>query len=304
MQEPFTLPSFAKVNLGLRILGKRDDGFHEICTVFQTISLHDDLTFEESESIELTCSDPTIPVDRRNLILRAAELLRERFRVTDGSRIHLVKNIPSPGGLGGGSSNAAVTVLGLAHLWGLEIPKAESHAMAAELGSDVPFFLQGGTAFGTGRGEIIEPLNDAVGPYMLVVTPPVSVATSVAFAALQVPSLTIEGSKRILRVCRDDAGSLDLHHTVLINDFERSVFLAYPQIREVKQTLLDLGAANALLSGSGASVFAVFDKEETRQAAIKALDIRSTWRMFAVAAISRSEYREAFRRIAASDQFL
>lgn len=296
MSSPFSLPSFAKVNLHLRIAGKRNDGFHEICTVFQTISLHDVLTFRDADSLRMTCSDESLPVDSKNLIMRAAQILADRSGTDRGAHIHLEKNIPSPGGLGGGSSNAAVALIGLEQLWGLGVPAADLRLIAADLGSDVPFFLVGGTALGTGRGEIVEHIADRSESYMLVVTPNINVSTPAAYAALNVPNLTLADSDRILRVCRNEADSLDLHHSELINDFERPVFAAFPEIGKVKQALLSLGAVNALLSGSGASVFAIFDKEETRQAAIKALDHRSTWRLFAVAAISRSEYREAFRR--------
>jgi 4-diphosphocytidyl-2-C-methyl-D-erythritol kinase len=285
-------------------MGRRADGFHEICTVFQTISLRDELAFGKSEALEFTCSDLSIPTDSNNLVIRAAELLKERSRVTHGARIHLEKRIPSPGGLGGGSSNAAAALVGLKRLWRLEFSDDEFQSIAAELGSDVPFFLHGGTALGTGRGEVIEALRDISERFMVVVTPDKRVSTRDAYAAIGATSLTNEALNRILRVCRDEAGSLDPRHSVLINDFETSVFAAFPEIREVKETLLRLGAVNALMSGSGASVFGIFDKEETRQTAIKALDIRSTWRSFAVAAVSRSEYRDAFRRQATSDQFL
>jgi 4-diphosphocytidyl-2-C-methyl-D-erythritol kinase len=296
MHAPFTLPSFAKVNLYLRVIGKRDDGFHEICTVFQTISLHDRIAFSAGDTIRLYCRDPRIPIDCRNLIVRAAEMLRERYSVKQGAKIRLEKKIPSPGGLGGGSSNAAVALIGLKRLWDLDISDDDLLQIAAELGSDVPFFLHGGTAIGTGRGEMIEPIADKMAGPMLVVTPKKRVSTPKAYAAIGASNLTNEASNRILRVCRNEAESLDPLHSVLINDFESSVFAAFPEIGEVKRTLLDLGASNAVLSGSGASVVGIFDKEETRQAAIKALDIRSTWRKFAVAAISRDEYRGALRR--------
>ena len=296
MPSPFTLPSFAKVNLYLRVIGKRDDGFHEICTVFQTISLHDRIAFSAGDTIRLYCRDPRIPIDSRNLIVRAAEMLRERYSVRQGAKIRLEKRIPSPGGLGGGSSNAAVALIGLRRLWDLDISDDDLSSIGVELGSDVPFFFYGGTAIGTGRGEMIEPIADKVAGSMLVVTPKKRVSTPKAYAAIGASNLTNEASNRILRVCRNEAESLDPLHSVLINDFESSVFAAFPEIGEVKRTLLDLGASNAVLSGSGASVVGIFDKEETRQAAIKALDIRSTWRKFAVAAISRDEYREALRR--------
>ena len=292
MQPAFTLPSFAKINWTLRILGKRDDGFHELFTVFQSVSLHDRISFAASDSLELTCDNPYVPVDGRNLILKAAAMLRARFGVTQGAAMHLEKRIPSPGGLGGGSSNAAIALIGLARLWELD-DGIDLNSIAAELGSDVAFFLYGGTAIGTGRGEEIEQIDDKDEPYMLIVTPRIRVSTRDAFSKLDAPTLTNEARNHILSVCRKEAGSLDPCSSVLTNDFERTVFSAHPEIENVKSTLLELGAANAALSGSGASVFAVFEKEETRQAAIKALDQASTWRKFAVSTISRDKYREA-----------
>jgi 4-diphosphocytidyl-2-C-methyl-D-erythritol kinase len=295
MQQPFTLPSFAKINWSLRIVGKRDDGFHEICTAFQTVSLQDAITFSESRSVGLTCSNNAITTGEDNLCVRAARALQQRFSVDDGAAIHLEKQIPSPGGLGGGSSNAAVTLIGLSRLWRLKATRDDLLQIAAEIGSDVPFFLTGGTALGTGRGEIVEPIPELAASEMLVVTPDVDVSTAKAFAKLNAPNLTKTEPNRILRVCRLEAESLDLRHTELKNDFEPSAFLAYPEIRRVKETLLELGAVNAAMSGSGASVFAIFDKQETRQAAQKALEHESSWRKFAVATISRSSYREALQ---------
>ena len=295
MQPAFTLPSFAKINWTLRVLGKRVDGFHELFTVFQTVSLHDTIHFAESETLELTCDDPSVPTDERNLIIKAAKALQTMTCTDKGAAIHLEKSIPSPGGLGGGSSNAAVALIGLKKLWEIDIPDGDLLLIATDLGSDAAFFLHGGTAIGTGRGEVIEPVGDITEEFILVVTPNARVATRDAFERLNAATLTNTDVNRILRVCRTEAESLNLHHSVLINDFEASVFSAFPEIGRVKQTLIDLGAVNAAMSGSGASVFAIFDKEETRQAAIKALDHESTWRKFAVATISRDEYCEALR---------
>ncbi|MEO7659276.1 MAG: 4-(cytidine 5'-diphospho)-2-C-methyl-D-erythritol kinase, partial [Pyrinomonadaceae bacterium] len=289
------LPSFAKINWTLQILGKRDDGFHELFTVFQTVSLCDSISFKADHSLALTCDDPQVIVDENNLIIKAANALQERFDIGLGAAIHLEKRIPSPGGLGGGSSNAAVALIGLARLWEIDIGDYELQTIAARLGSDVPFFLNGGTAIGTGRGELIEQVKDIDGECLLIVTPDAAVSTVGAFKRLNASALTNDALNRILRVCRREAESLDLRRAVLINDFETSVFDAFPEIERVKNTLLDLGAVNAAMSGSGASVFAIFDKTETRQAAIKALDHESTWRKFAVATVSRSQYREALR---------
>jgi len=293
MQRSFSLPSFAKINWHLRVLGKRDDGFHELFTVFQTVSLHDTVSFEDYGKVTLTCDDEAVPTDERNLILKAANAIRERFEAEKGAAMHLEKRIPSPGGLGGGSSNAAVALIGLCRLWNIDPSERELIDIASGLGSDVPFFLTGGTAIGTGRGEIIESVADVVEQFNLIVTPNVAVSTRDAFERMNAATLTNQELNRILPVCRSEAKSRDLRHTVLKNDFEGSVFDAHPEIQRVKKTLLELGAVNAAMSGSGASVFAIFDKQETRQTAIKALDHESTWRKFAVATISRDQYREA-----------
>lgn len=288
----FTLPSFAKLNLDLRVIGRREDGYHELFTVFQTVSLHDEISFAEGDEVEMTSSHRGIPKDGRNLIVKAANILRERFGVADGARMHLRKRIPAPGGLGGGSSNAAVALIGLKRLWELEIGFEEMLEIAATLGSDVPFFLYGGTAMGFGRGTKIEPIPDISAEYLTIVTPDVHISTVDAFKELNAANLTSEESESILVNCRFNADSLDLRHTALKNDFEPTVFGSHPQIALVKQTLLGLGAVNALMSGSGASVFAVFDKEETRQTAMKALDEQVNWRKFAAATISRDKFRE------------
>jgi 4-diphosphocytidyl-2-C-methyl-D-erythritol kinase len=296
MPSGFALPSFAKINLLLRILSKREDGFHELFTVFQAVSLHDSIHFAESETLELTCDDPAVPTGDRNLIIKAAKSLLDASGVNKGARIHLEKRIPFPGGLGGGSSNAVVALIGLRRHW--EVDYVDDHQLwviANALGSDVPFFLEGGTAVGTARGEIIEPIDDLNEQFMLIATPDAYVSTKEAFARIDTPTLTKEAANHTLQVCRSEAESLDLRHSALINDFEASVFSAYPEIKRVKDTLLDLGAVNAAMSGSGASVFAIFDKEETRQTALKALDHESTWRKFAVTTISRAEYREALK---------
>ncbi|HEX8250600.1 MAG TPA: 4-(cytidine 5'-diphospho)-2-C-methyl-D-erythritol kinase [Pyrinomonadaceae bacterium] len=291
--DSFTLPAFAKINWFLRVLDKRDDGFHEICTAFQTISLHDNLTFYKNNEIVLTCDQPHIPVDERNLIFRAALALREKFGIKTGARIHLEKRIPAPGGLGGGSSDAAIALLGLAKLWQIEIKFEELCEIGSELGSDVPFFFFGGTAGGGGRGTEIFPVDEREEKFMLVVAPKIDVPTAKAFAGLKALRLTNQPPESILKLCRSEAEKLNLRQSALMNDFEASVFKIQPEIKRVKEKLLESGASRALMTGSGASVFAVFDKQETRQATLKALDDNQNWRMFAVATISRIKYREA-----------
>ncbi|MFZ1699785.1 MAG: 4-(cytidine 5'-diphospho)-2-C-methyl-D-erythritol kinase [Pyrinomonadaceae bacterium] len=293
MQPGFSLPSFAKINWTLRVIGKRGDGFHELFTVFQTVSLQDTIHFAASDGLKLTCDDSHVPTGDRNLIVQAAKALQTASGTDHGAHIHLEKRMPSPGGLGGGSSNAAVALIGLRRLWNVEVDDHKVVEIARALGSDVPFFLHGGTAIGTGRGEDIEPTSEIASENVLIVTPDISVSTRDAFGEMAARTLTIEESNRILRVCRLEAESSDLRRSVLINDFEASVFSAYPEIKRVKDTLLDLGASRAALSGSGASVFAIFDKKEARQAAQEALGYEPTWRKFVVSTISRNKYREA-----------
>ncbi|MBA2735586.1 MAG: 4-(cytidine 5'-diphospho)-2-C-methyl-D-erythritol kinase, partial [Pyrinomonadaceae bacterium] len=268
---------------------------HELCTLFQTVSLHDNLTFAESDEISLTCDNQAIPIDETSLVVKTAKILREKYAVKSGAAIHLEKRIPAPGGLGGGSSNAAVTLIGLSKLWNIKTGLAELLEIGGKIGADVPFFLYGGTALGTGRGSEITPVKDLAEKFLLIVTPPVAVSTGEAFARLNAPRLTKFDSKSILNVCRIDAESLSFRQANLKNDFEPSVFAVQPEIRRVKEKLLELGAVQANLSGSGASVFAIFEKEETRQATLKALEVETNWRKFAVATVSRDEYRESLK---------
>jgi len=169
--------SYAKINWSLRIVRKRDDGYHDIDTIFQTISLHDTLSFERADRFTLTCSDRTIPVDERNLVAKAARALG-----VDGVAIHIEKRIPAGGGLGGGSSNAAVTLMTLSKMFGIDAPLDR---IALELGSDVPFFLIGGRAHGTGRGEILTPLPDVDPVPLLLVMPRERVSTREAFGLVK-----------------------------------------------------------------------------------------------------------------------
>ncbi len=294
-ENKLTLPSFAKINWFLRVLGKRADGFHELFTVFQTISLHDKLSFSEHDKIILICDDKLIPTNENNLIVKAALELKRKFKIKKGAKIHLEKNIPAPGGLGGGSSNSAVALFGLAKLWEIEIDFSETLKIGEKLGSDVPFFFHGGTALGTGRGTDILQLDDIKEEHLLIVTPNIAVSTAEAFARLAVPHLTNKSSKSILQICRDEAETLDLRQSKLINDFEKSVFKIEPEIERIKVKLLELKAEHALLSGSGASVFAVFGDNVQLQDTLKALKIEQDWRVFAVETVSREKYRELLK---------
>ncbi len=292
-EESFRLAAFAKINLFLRILGKRSDNYHELCTIFQTVLLKDFLTFSLADEIVLTCDATEIPLDETNLVTKAARLLQSKYDVKKGAEINLEKNIPAPGGLGGGSSNAAVALLGLSKLWNLKINFAELCEIGATLGADVPFFFYGGTALGSGRGTEIFPLTDFGAKHLLIVTPKVSVSTKVAFARLNAPNLTDFDSKGILKICRNEAETAYLQQSKLENGFEKTIFEVEPEIAQVKKELLESGASSALLSGSGASVFAIFDTNEQRQNALSELRSARDWRIFPTGTVSRADYQKS-----------
>jgi len=299
--ETFTLPAHAKVNLLLRVLGRRTDGYHEIRTVFQTVTLHDLLTFGPAEAgrFSLECDQTGVPTDERNLVWRAAEALRERYGVRAGAQIKLEKRIPAGGGLGGGSSDAAAALVGLSHLWGLETDAAELSKIGAGLGADVPFFLTGGTALGTGTGTDITPLKDVPEHHLVLVTPGVEVSTAEAYGALKAPALTKEGGVANLSVSRTEAGIYDSLCGVMANDFEAVVCGLYPSIGRAREALLGAGASCAMLSGSGASVFGVFETRGDAGRAGRALGREAGWRVFRCATLSRAGHARSLGRCAA-----
>lgn len=293
-----SLPSFAKINLSLRILGKRPDGYHELRTTLQTISLHDDLHFElGGAGITLTCNDPDIPTDERNLAVRAAFALKEQYSVDAGARIRLHKNIPVKAGLGGGSSNAAISLLAMAHLWQIPATTSEIFEIAERLGADVPFFLAGGTALGEGIGTTLSPLPARGIQHLILVTPNTNVSTADAYAALNCAALTTSGLEHILSSSPRGANFQDSaqgrQYNDLKNDFESVIFDIEPEIKRTKEALLQAGANVALLAGSGSSVFGIFSSQEAQQIAINKIQLEAGWRMFACVTLSRNEYIRA-----------
>jgi 4-diphosphocytidyl-2-C-methyl-D-erythritol kinase len=291
----FRLPSFAKINWSLRILGRRQDGYHEIRTLLQTISLQDEIEFSgrETQNIVLSCNDPGIPLDDRNLIVRAAQALRDRFNVSAGATIHLEKRIPAKGGLGGGSSNAAVALLGLAKLWNLPANLGDLHEIGARLGADVPFFLVGGCALATGTGTDIETIANDGHKYLVIVTPTATVATESAYEALKAPALTTSEEASILSISHA-AGGLDVSHLwAPRNDFEDVIFAAEPETERARTALLEVGAGSPLLAGSGSSVFGIFESKEEQERAVREMEAETGWRVFPAVTVSRDEYQRA-----------
>jgi 4-diphosphocytidyl-2-C-methyl-D-erythritol kinase len=289
------LSSFAKINSFLRILGKRPDGYHELVTLLQTVSLHDDLEIElrDDDEIVIHCDDPGIPVDETNLIVKAAVAVRQHLQSPFGAEIKLTKRIPAQGGLGGGSSNAAMTLLAFNALWGGRLKADQLWVIARGLGADVPFFLVGGRCLGIGTGTTVKPVHDPPKRSLIIVTPNAKVATASAYAALNAGSLTTSESTSILSSSLADMFSAGSGRWPLQNDFEGVIFEIEPEIERAKVALLDAGARGALLAGSGSSVFGVFDDEVARDRALDNLKCETGWRVFSCETVSRDEYFRA-----------
>jgi 4-diphosphocytidyl-2-C-methyl-D-erythritol kinase len=261
------IPSFAKINLRLDILGKRADGYHELRTIFQTVSLHDELRLRASKSNEISLNIhgneelAREPV-KKNLAYRAVEALRSELKIRRGVELELHKTIPSGGGLGGGSSNAAAALFGYLQLIGRKLPMAVLLELAASLGADVPIFLFGGRALGAGRGDEIYPLPDIAKVALLIVAPrDIRVPTPDAFRWLNAPlrnaaTLTkLAADHKLWEFC---ALSWSAQGNGLSNDFEKPVFKRHNRLDRIKRVLLQKGAAEASLAGSGSAVFGVF----------------------------------------------
>jgi 4-diphosphocytidyl-2-C-methyl-D-erythritol kinase len=283
--------SYAKINWALDVLFKRQDGYHELRTIYQTVSLHDNLIISKTDgAIEIVCDDARVPCDETNLVHKAAMKLRQAAGIKIGARIEIEKHIPVAAGMGGGSSNAAATLLGLEKLWQVTIDENEKFNIAASLGSDVPLFLTGGTLLGIGRGEEVYPLEEVDCTNLLLVNPGIAVSTATAYSSLQ--RLTMEASPRKIPFAFFAAKGIRELPLVARNDFEEVVLVTHPEIAEVKERLQRLGAKLALMSGSGSTVFAVFDNLKTSERAQHKMRAFGYWAELA-RTVGRKEYQSS-----------
>jgi len=275
-----TLQAFAKVNRSLLVLGRRPDGYHELDTLFQTIDMTDELRFGEDDRLTLSISGSPLPADDRNLVLRAARALSELAGIARGARIHLTKRIPLGAGLGGGSADAAATLLGLNALWGLGLSAEDLRPLAASVGSDVAFFLYGGRARGSGRGERIEPLPEEPDESLVLFLPPFAMPTSDVYGALGAGPLPETLPPRPASGAMPDR-----------NDLEAAAERLRPELRSLREALRAAGAATARLSGSGAALFGVFQSDAEARRAAAALDGRRGAEARVTRTISRTAWR-------------
>jgi 4-diphosphocytidyl-2-C-methyl-D-erythritol kinase len=296
------LRSLAKINLDLRVLNKRVDGFHELRTVFQTISLADtiEIAFEPARRTELFLDDAlAIP---NNLVLRAAQAVLDALKLHAKIRFKLTKSIPMGGGLGGGSSNAASVLLALPVLAGKAIDLDTLSELGTQLGSDVPFFLTGGTALGLGRGTELYPLPDIAADPLMIVCPPVHSSTAEAYAALKreltvTPSSTRINSFRAFVRVLGEVRSAGPACPLSENDFEAVVCLQHPQLKALPGKLSKLGAVHASMTGSGSAFFAVFGSRAERDKALQVWrQTRGSYPAFAAETVSQKRYQAMWRR--------
>ena len=258
--------SNAKINLGLNVLNKRKDGYHNLHSLFVEIELADELLFTPSEMYQLTAEgDQTtdLPLDENNLITQAYQLIRGKIEnVRTEYAIHIKKQIPMGGGLGGGSSNAATTLRALNELWKMKLSQDTLELLGAKLGADIPFFIRGSVQLIEGIGDILTPRNPKllIDLYFLLIVPPIHIATSWAYGAL---NKTLQPDKSHPKF---SPLSKPMKWELFDNDFERVIRKTYPEVGKIKETLQSAGALYAGLSGSGSTVFGVFDNLQKAEA--------------------------------------
>lgn len=262
-----TEKAYAKVNLFLDVLRKREDGYHDLGTFFQTINIYDELSFQElpNDAIELVCNESLTKDPEENLVVRAARLLQKTAKIKRGVQITLKKELPAGAGLGGGSADAAATLRALNRLWNLHFSAEKLEKLGRELGADVPFMIRGGSSFAEGIGEILSPAPTPKDATILVATPKEFVSTPQAYA-----NISPAGDSRWLqfrRALQEQSNFFENSH-LLFNCFEQGVYSQFPKIKNLAKKLEKLGG-KPLLSGSGASVFAIFEKKEVAEMAFE-----------------------------------
>ena len=292
----------AKINLDLRVLGPRPDGYHELRTVFQSIALHDVIEcVPRAGALAIECTTAGVPLDASNLVWRAADALWRALRRPPPVRdvlIRLQKNIPLQAGLGGGSSDAAAALIGLARLWKAPVRPSQLTDVAATLGADVPFFLSGGTALGLGRGDEVYPLADLARHWIVLLVPGFGVATADAYSWWDAERDLSRGPREPQHV----PGPWPSRAAQMINDLEAPIARHHPEIDQMRTALRRAGALAAAMSGSGSAVFGLFQKRADALAAVDRLS-GSGWRVLLTESLDRGDYarrsRPALRRRAA-----
>jgi 4-diphosphocytidyl-2-C-methyl-D-erythritol kinase len=293
---PATVRAHAKINLDLRVLGTRPDGFHELRTVFQALALHDTIEcVPRPGPFTIECETAGVPLDRSNLVWRAAESLWRSLRCEGPVRdmlVRLHKRIPLQGGLGGGSADAAATLVALAHAWRVPLRPNQFVDVAATLGADVPFFLSGGTALGLGRGDEIYPLADLPRHWVVLLIPGFGVASVDAYDWYDAER--DPGRSPMVREAQYVPGPWPSRAAQMINDLEAPIARHHPEIDQMKTAMRRAGALAAAMSGSGSTVFGLFQKRKDAVLAVERLS-GSGWRVILTESLGRGEYSRRSR---------
>ncbi|MBN2383142.1 4-(cytidine 5'-diphospho)-2-C-methyl-D-erythritol kinase [bacterium] len=267
-----TIKANAKINLCLRVVGRRTDGYHQIETIFQEIDFGDILTMQPSTGdIKFEVRGLSVPTDETNLVMRAVAAMRAQFRTSQGVRIVLEKKIPIGAGLGGGSSDAAATLKGLSAVWNIRATAEQLHAIAARLGADVPFFLQGGSCLGTGRGDILTPIPDLKPFPLLILKPDCAINTTWVYQHFRTENEQSDLTKLApfinISTLVQKIDWLESVKSLLVNDLEQVVLPRFAEVARLRTMLLERGASVSLMSGSGSTVFGLFQDERARDVA-------------------------------------
>ena len=257
-------PSFSKVNIGLQILEKRSDDYHNINTIFQELKFGDVITIDETNhGCNIICDEIKVPTGENNLCYKSYYELIKRFPNINGVKITIKKNVPIGSGLGGGSANAASVLKGICKLFALGLSNNELESIAAKIGADVPFFINGGTQLGTVIGEILKPIDKTFNGFYLLVMPNISISTKWAYSQIK----NQLNSDKTLAKFASFSGEKNFSPELFENDFEDIVIPAYPEVGLIKYKLIELGAKFASLSGSGSTVYGIFNDEASAKGA-------------------------------------
>lgn len=268
MQKTLQLRAYAKINLGLDVVRRREDGYHEVRMIMQTVKLFDKLSFRllSEDTIRMKANLDFLPKDERNLVYRAVKLLKDTYQIKEGMEIDLFKCIPVAAGMAGGSTDCAAALVGASRLFGLHLSKQELMELGVKLGADVPYCVLRGTALSEGIGEVLTPLPPIPQCYILIAKPPISVSTKFVYENLDLQTVEdhpdIDGMIEAIK-----NGSLEGITDRMANVLETVTIPAYPVIEEIKNCMKAAGAMNSLMSGSGPTVFGIFkDEEQAKQA--------------------------------------
>lgn len=255
--ESIIIDSPAKINLSLDVIGKREDGYHLLEMIMQTISLYDKVKISKSSEMMVTCSAQGVPCDKSNIAYRAAELMKSRFNIGDNFKIEIEKNIPVAAGLAGGSTNGAAVIKGINELYSLNLSKDDMMEIGLKLGADVPFFFEGGTCLAEGIGERLTKLSD-ISCSLVVAKPPIFVSTKYVYQNLKLDEIVVHpNTKRLIEYIKEN--NIRYLADSMVNVLESVTIKEYPVIQEIKNIMLEFGALGSMMSGSGPSVFGIFE---------------------------------------------